>query len=378
MQNRTIRSMSPDILMQIENLQTYIFDPGNRGFFRILDGVSFRVPKGKTVAVVGESGSGKTRLIFSLMGLVDARPGVIGGHIYLQTDGQTVDLLEGLEKVCEISRQDGRLVVSKDERRWSREFGYEEIMRGIRGKRIALIMQEAKSALSPYQDIYTQAREAYLIGHDGVEEGADETVRFLLRELQILDKAFEYPHNLSGGTCHRAMMVLSFAADPDLLIADEPTTGLDCPLQVKVLELLYRYRHGDLFPQRKEKQRSLLLITHQLEIVEKLADELVVMYGGKVLETGSVEQILRGGARHPYTRKIINIYQNPPALDIGEGVILPSIPGAVPSPLAANPGCRFLDRCEERMDICAHQQPPRVSLDGPPLSNVYCHLHDKQ
>lgn len=468
------QAIDESILLQVENLKTYIYDPGHKGFFRIVDDVSFRVPRGKTVAVVGESGSGKTRLIYSIMGLIDASPGIVGGHIYLQFDGQTVDLLEGLDQVCEVSEQNGRLSISKDERRWRRHCGYEARMQKVRGRRIGLMLQEAKSALSPYQNVYAQIREAYVIGH-GTTEGADETVRMLLRELHISEKASEYPHNLSGGTCHRAMMALSFAADPDLLIADEPTTGLDCPLQVKIVEMLDRYRRGELIPTKTEKQRSLLLVSHQLEVVEKLADEIVIMYGGKIMENGPAEVLLRGEGRHPYTRKIVDIYRNPPDLEavqtprliqeatekefmlnkaemvIGrmssEGEIpditvsdslvsrrhavitedkqgfhirnlgrngtmvngkpiettflkpgdtiqtgktvfryvlkagdeqpLVSIPGAVSSPLAPPLGCRFEERCEDRLDICSSKEPREIALEEDRSRCVSCHIYDE-
>jgi peptide/nickel transport system ATP-binding protein len=355
--------IAPDTLLQVENLKTYFYDSMHRGFFRIVDDMSFRVPSGKTVAIVGESGSGKTRMVYSIMGLNDVKPGVIGGHIYLRTDGQVIDLLEGLEQVCSITEKNDQLTIRKDERRWRKQFGYEEKMKGIRGRRIGLMMQEAKSALSPYQKVLSQMREAYIIGQ-GTEEGVDEGCEFLLRELQILDKASEYPHNLSGGTCHRAMMALSFAADPDLLIADEPTTGLDCPLQVKVVEMLDRYRRGELMPRKVEKPRSLLLVSHQLEIVEKLADEIIVMYGGQMMEMGNAEAILNGGAQHPYTRQIVDIYRNPPNLEnLGEDG-LSIIPGSVPSPLSPSAGCRFSARCTEVKDACYWNLPVRKPREG--------------
>lgn len=363
--------MEGEILLEVKDLKTYVYDDERRGFFRIVDGVSFKIPEGKTVALIGESGSGKTRTAYSILGLVPDHPGIVGGQILFKRGSERIDFLEKLEKICSIKEDGNLLRIVKDGPKWRKKYGYEDLMRGIRGKHISLVMQEAKSALNPYQSVGRQVREAYVIGHDGSEADAGETVHLLLEELGIAESARKYPHSLSGGMAHRAIMAVAFASDPDLLIADEPTTGMDSPLQIKVIELLERFMSGQLISGGKTTRRSLLLATHQLEIVEKLADRIVVMYAGKVLERGPADVILQGGAKHPYTEKIVRIYREAPGTDLGA---LVSIPGSVPSLLSRFRGCRFHPRCGRKIGVCEEAKPQQILIDRETDHEVTCHL----
>ena len=364
-----------DYILEIEDLKTYIYDAKNRGFHRLVDGASFRVPRGKTSAVVGESGSGKSSVAYSLLGLVPDVPGVISGRMDLTVDGERFETLSRLPDACRVEEREGVVRVAKDGRRWRKQLGYEAMMQRVRGRHISLMMQEARSALNPYQPIRQQVREAYLIG-GGDEADADEMVGFLFKELHIFDKADAFPHNLSGGTCHRAMMAVAFASNPDLLIADEPTTGLDCPIQIKVVDLLQRFKEGELMPNVSGRARSMLLVSHQIEIVETLSDDVVVMYGGKVVETGTADEILEGDIRHPYTEKIVQIYREPPELSSQDSLArLVSIPGFVPSTLTWMKGCRFANRCESRMAVCDRVPPPLLPVGEDSSHCIACHLY---
>jgi len=365
-------------ILEIKDLSTFIYDAHHRGFYRIVDGVSFDVPQGQTTALIGESGSGKSSVAYSLLGLVPDEPGIVSGSIVLHVNGTRFDLLARLPEACRVSEKDGVVEVQKDARLWRKTFGYDAMMKRIRGRHIAIMMQEARSALNPYQTVRQQVEEAYLIG-GGAPELARDTVDYLFRELHIYDKADAFPHNLSGGLCHRAMMAVAFAANPDLLIADEPTTGLDCPLQIKVVDLLMRYKEGRLMPDDKGNPRAILLVSHQVEIVEKLADQVAVMYGGQVMESGASDVILSGGSIHPYAQKIIQIYQEPPELiSQDSGARLISIPGFVPSALTLNQGCRFEGRCEHAMSVCNRVSPRLVSVDTNGGHHVSCHLYDAE
>ncbi len=313
-------------LLEVKNLKTYFYNHDRRQFVRVVDGVGFDIDCGETVALFGESGSGKTQTACSLMGLIPHLPGIVAGQIWFE--GR--DLLEGLDEICRV--EDNRII--KDAHAWNKRFEYEKRMKGIRGKRMSLIMQGAKSALNPFQRIEFQVKEACLLSGREDKE-ADEMVAHLFDRLGLHERMGYYPHQLSGGTCQRVVMAMALVSSSSLIIADEPTTGLDFPLRVKIVEL---------FEEIKDKV-SLLLITHEIEIVRRLAKRIVIMYAGRVIETGSREMI--DNPAHPYTKKLV--------LELGHDSL--DIQSLTPDLFNLPAGCKFYDRCEIRKDRCKISEP---------------------
>ncbi|MDI6780877.1 MAG: ABC transporter ATP-binding protein [bacterium] len=313
-------------LLEVKNLKTYFYNHDRRQFVRVVDGVGFDIDCSGTVAFFGESGSGKTQIACSLMGLIPHSPGIVDGQIWFE--GR--NLLEGLDEICRI--EENRVI--KDTHAWNKRFGYEKKMKEIRGKRMSLIMQGAKSALNPFQRIESQVKEACLLSGREDKE-ADEMVAHLFDRLGLYDRMGYYPHQLSGGTCQRVVMAMSLASSPSLIIADEPTTGLDFPLRVKIVEL---------FEEIKGKV-SLLLITHEIEIVRRLAERIVIIYAGRVIETGSKEVI--SNPAHPYTKKLV--------LELGHDSM--DVQSLTPELVNLPAGCKFYDRCEMRKNMCKISEP---------------------
>ena len=310
-----------DVLLEVRNLRTH-FDT-DRGLFRAVDGISFDVRRKRTVGLVGESGCGKSVTSLSIMGLVPSPPGRIAA--------------DGL-------RFDGRdlLTMSADERR------------RLRGGPMSMIFQEPMTSLNPVRTIGHQIIEA-IRAHTDLSAAAARD-----RAIEVLDlvkipapasRVDEYPHRLSGGMRQRVMIAMALACDPALLIADEPTTALDVTIQAQILDLLagLQQRLG----------MAILIITHDLGVIAELADEVVVMYAGRIVETAPV-QALFGDPQHPYT---IGLLGSIPRLDV-DRERLSTIEGTVPSPANQPKGCRFSPRCPFADRRCRDEQPPLVEL-GP-------------
>ncbi|AWB44786.1 dipeptide/oligopeptide/nickel ABC transporter ATP-binding protein [Paenibacillus sp. CAA11] len=301
-------------LLEIEHLQTF-FETGE-GTVKAVDDVSLQIRRGQTVCIVGESGCGKSITAMSIMGLIDKTAGrITGGTIRFEGD----DLLR----------------MSKNE------------LRAIRGSRISMIFQEPMSSLNPVLTIGEQIMEP-LIEHKKLskKEAAKRAIELIeLVEISRPEQIFRsYPHELSGGMLQRIMIAMAISCDPKLLIADEPTTALDVTIQAQVLDMLRSL---------KEKSgMSILLITHDLGVVAEMADYVVVMYSGKVVEEGEVSQLFES-PKHPYTQGLL---KSKPALDqqLSE---LYSIPGQVPNPLDLTESCYFHDRCEHCMEVCRIKAP---------------------
>ncbi len=304
-------------LLHVEHLTTV---------FRLRDGreaaavndISFTVNRGETLALVGESGSGKSVTALSIIGLVLPPGRIASGQIWFE--GRDLRTLSETE------------------------------MRGIRGRRIGFVFQEPMTALDPVYTIGYQITET--LGAHGLARGAAAKKRAieLLDAVRVPDaarRAGEYPHQLSGGLRQRAMIALALAADPSLLIADEPTTALDVTVQAEVLDLL-----RDL---RREFGLTLLLITHDLGVVADMADRVAVMYSGRVVESASVSNIFASPA-HPYTRGLI-------ASMPGKSVSgrLTAIPGNVPAIGQLTRGCSFAPRCDQQFEPCPNHVPPDVA-----------------
>ncbi len=303
-----------NILLSVQDLKVYF--SGNERIARALDGISYDVRKGETICLVGESGCGKTVSALTILRIIPQPPGeVMGGKILF--NGQ--DLLE-------LSEED---------------------MQKIRGNHIAMVFQEPMTSLNPVFTIGDQIKEAILV-HEQLEK--NETLRRCIQLLKDVgipspeNRLNDYPHQLSGGQRQRVMIAMALACNPDLVIADEPTTALDVTIQVQIL---------DLFKELQEKRNmSLLYITHDLGVVANIADRIYVMYSGIIVEQGRTHDIFHNPC-HPYTQGLLASLPSPSK----RGSTLHSIPGAVPDPAYKPSGCPFHPRCEYATEICRSQFP---------------------
>lgn len=281
-------------ILTVDGLKTY-FQQRQR-FVRAVDGVSFQIFREGLFGIAGESGSGKTQTALAVAGLVEGTPGVVGGDIWI--DGKNI--LGQLGHFTSVEVGDNGVRVWKDIVNWRRH--REQQLQEVRGNVVSMVFQEPKGSLSPYFTVGQQARET-VAGHFGRSE-ADTyrgRIRPLLKQMdfQSPDRILEsYPHELSGGQCQRAMLALSLVSDPDLLIADEPTTLLDAITEERVLELL-----GSLV---RDRELALLLITHDLGVMARLVDRVAIMQHGRIVERGSVSEIMSGplDQRHSHTREL--------------------------------------------------------------------------
>ncbi len=295
----------------------------------IVDGVSFEIGRGEVLAIVGESGCGKSMTAMSIMRLVP-RPGrVERGRV----------LLEGHEI----------LSLSVPE------------MRNIRGSGISMIFQEPMTSLNPVVTCGKQVVEAIRLHEDLTKEEAKQRTIKLFGDVGIPDPEARfgaYPHQLSGGLKQRVMIAMALSTRPKLLIADEPTTALDVTIQAQILQLMRGLR--------KDFETSVLLITHDLGVVNELADRVAVMYAGKLIEVGTRQEIL-GSPSHPYTRGLLGAM---PSRAL-HGQRLNEIEGVVPQPSEWPSGCRFCTRCPRKMDICEEKTPGKTPLSESHF--VHCH-----
>jgi oligopeptide/dipeptide ABC transporter ATP-binding protein len=289
-------------LLEVRDLRTHF--RGDDGEFAAVDGVSFCVEPGRTLAIVGESGCGKSVTALSIMGLVPNPPGhVRGGSVHF----------EGRELIGAPVRD----------------------MQDLRGNAMAMIFQEPMSSLNPAFTIGEQVMEGLLRHRHIGRAEAKEQALAMLRKVRIPapeQRFHEHPHRLSGGMRQRVMIAMALACEPRLLIADEPTTALDVTIQAQILELMRTLQ--------RETGTAVILITHNLGVVAEVADEVVVMYAGRVVEQAPV-QALFDSPQHPYT---VGLLGSIPRLD-AERTRLASIEGQVPSPLRRPPGCSFAERC---------------------------------
>ena len=314
-------------LLDVRDLRTHFTT--DDGEFPAVDGVSFSVDAGRTLAIVGESGCGKSVTSLSIMGLVPNPPGRIrGGSI----------MFEGRELVGASKRD----------------------MQDLRGNGMAMIFQEPMSSLNPVFTIGEQIVEGLMRHRRIGRPQAVERAIAMLRKVRIPapeQRFHEHPHKLSGGMRQRAMIAMALACDPRLLIADEPTTALDVTIQAQILELMRELQ--------QETGTAIILITHDLGVVAEVADEVVVMYAGRVVEQAPV-QALFDAPQHPYT---IGLLGSIPRLD-GERTRLASIEGQVPSPLRRPPGCSFAERCPFAIAKCREDAP--VLMEVAPQHRSAC------
>ncbi len=326
-------------LLEISGLRTG-FDTYD-GKVRAVDGVDLTVHAGKTLCVVGESGCGKSVTARSILRLVDAPGRIEGGKVVWHGDDEPFDVLS----------------LDHDDRRLQR----------LRGGEIGMIFQEPSASLLQLRTIGAQLIETIRI-HTGLDKKAARARAIaLLDQVGIPDperRVDAYPFQLSGGMCQRAMIAIALCANPSLLIADEPTTALDVTTQARILDLI-----RDL---QAEHSMAVMFITHDLGVVAELADEVAVMYLGRVVERAGVEELF-ADPKHPYTKQLL---ASVPVLGRDRGRDLPTIPGIVPNPLHRPRGCSFHPRCAEAIaGRCDVDDPPEVVFDDGRTAE--CVLYDE-
>lgn len=320
-------------LVEFKNLKTYFHTEA--GVVKAVNDVSFKIKEGETVCVVGESGCGKSVTSMSLMRLVQGPIGKIeGGEI---------------------------LYKGKDILKFT-----DEEMRKIRGNEIAMIFQEPMSSLNPVFTVGSQIMEAIMLHQQCDKKVARERAIEMIKLVGIprADEIVDaYPHELSGGMRQRIMIAMALSCNPNVLIADEPTTALDVTIQAQILDLMRKIK--------KELNTAILLITHDLGVVAEMADYVVVMYAGKVIEEGPVLDIFKNPT-HPYTKGLL---KSKPVLGSGEERLY-SIPGQVPNPIGMKDSCYFNDRCEYCMEKCKSEIPHLRKISE--NHKVACWLHNDE
>ena len=330
---------NPENTVEFENLRTYFYT--DAGTVKSVDSVSFSVPMGKTVGVVGESGCGKSVTSLSLMQLLQRPQGqIVDGAIRLNTGDKVYDITKTPETV----------------------------MQHLRGNFMSMIFQEPMTSLNPVFKIGDQVDEVLLFHKSGYETkvAAKKRTIELLEMVGIANSEGVYnmyPHELSGGMRQRIVIAMALACSPKLIIADEPTTALDVTIQAQILDLLRGL---------KDKiNSSIMLITHDLGVIAEMADYVVVMYSGRVVEAGTAKEIFSNPS-HPYT---IGLMASKPV--VGKHVDkLYSIPGKVPNPINMPNYCYFRDRCDKRKGCCDGAYPGEISLSE--THRVSCYLYDEE
>lgn len=324
--------MDSEKLVEVKDL--HVSFQTDQGLVRAVNGVSFSMERGKTLAIVGESGSGKSVTALSLMGLVESSQGSIDSGLIF---------FEGRE-ITKLSREEKRK---------------------LRGRDLSMIFQEPMTSLNPSLKIGFQVAEVYQKNLGLSKKEAQERAIEMLKMVEIEEaekKARSYPHELSGGQRQRVMIAMALASKPKVLIADEPTTALDVTIQAEVLDLMKKLQ--------KEMGTAILLITHDLGVVAEMADQVVVMYGGRAVERAQVLDLFDRPS-HPYTQGLLGAR---PSLT-GQGERLVNIPGQVPDPRNPIPGCAFANRCPRAMEVCRTQAP--VERQVGPDHWVSCFLYEE-
>jgi peptide/nickel transport system ATP-binding protein len=340
---------SNDNVLEIENLETYFYT--DNGVVRSVNKISFDVPKDSIIGLVGESGCGKSVTSLSIMQLVQAPQGqVVGGEIRFNSDELEPDE-NGRDRCYDVTK-----MPTLD-------------MCRIRGKEISMIFQEPMTSLNPVFTVGYQIEEVFYLNNPEAtkEEARQKAIDMLtLVGIPMPETMINYyPHQLSGGMRQRVMIAIALTGNPKLIIADEPTTALDVTIQSQILRLLKRVQG--------ECGASIMLITHDLGVVAEMADYVVVMYAGKIVEKGTVYEIF-DNPMHPYT---IGIQKAKPSLASDAGEDLYSIPGNVPNPINIPDECLFKGRCGKRCAGCEGKPYPK-EIKITETHSVFCHLYDEE
>ena len=320
-----------EVLLDVQGLTTSFPTPA--GVVKAVNGLSFSLRRGETLAIVGESGCGKSVTSFSLMGLLSSRATIAGQAWLTAADGSRFDVL-GLSP---------------------------QARQGVRGNQMGMIFQEPMTSLNPLQQVGRQIAEAMTVHGVCGRKAAQERAVELLRLVGISApevRARQYPHQLSGGMRQRVMIAMALACKPQVLIADEPTTALDVTIQAQILRLLKQLQ--------QEVGMGVLFITHDMGVVAQVADRVAVMYGGQLMETAATADLFRQPA-HPYTQGLLAAVPRP-----GQGGRLSGIPGQVETVYGEPAGCRFAGRCPMAQARCTSEVPALRTLA--PGQQVRCHF----
>ena len=333
-----MKNKSNEVFLEVKGLRTHFFT--DEGVVKAVDGADFQVRRGKTLCIVGESGCGKSITARSILQLLAKIGKIVEGEILLSRDsGEVLDL-------AALKPQS-------------------KVMQSIRGKEISMIFQEPMSSLSPVHTIGNQIMEAIQLHFDADKKEAKRRAIDILERVGIPKaetRLGSYVFELSGGMRQRAMIAMALSCQPRLLIADEPTTALDVTTQANILDLIRELQ--------KDMDMTIIFITHDLGVVAEIADEVVVMYLGKAVESGDVDTIFHD-PKHPYTRELLQSIPKLGSLDRGR---LQPIPGMVPHPFARPNGCDFHPRCESFLqDTCDQIEPSAIRLSK--NSHVRCLLY---
>lgn len=317
-------------ILQICNLKTYFFT--KHGTVKAVDDVSFTLEKGECLCLVGESGCGKTATALSILRLIDSPPGrIVGGEI-----------LYGGEDLLSIPN---------------------DKLRQIRGNKIAMIFQDPQSALNPVLTVGDQATEQLKLHRRLNAQAASERAIALMEQAGIpraAERMKDYPHQFSGGMKQRVMIAAALSCDPEILIADEPTTALDATIKAQILDIFRGLK--------QDRNMSTLFITHDMGTVAEIADRIIVMYGGRVAESGSVLDIF-DNPKHPYTIGLLNCL---PHISTRRERLTP-IPGTIPDLIDMPEGCVFFPRCEQRRPACESNRPGEAMVSEG--HSVACYLY---
>jgi oligopeptide/dipeptide ABC transporter ATP-binding protein len=322
-------------LLEVKDLRTHF--PTRAGLVKSVDGVSFSIDEGELLGLVGESGCGKSITALSVMRLISSPGKIVDGSITFKGE---------------------ELTTATSER-----------MRQIRGDDIAMIFQDPMTSLNPVYTVGEQIAEALRLHRRLDKKAAWSAAIDAMREVSIPSperRASDYPHQLSGGMRQRVMIAMALACDPELLIADEPTTALDVTIQAQILELLNELR--------RNRKLAVLLITHDLGVVAEVADRVCVMYTGKIVEASPVDELFEK-PKHPYTQGLLRSVPKLTEVGIAKAERLRTIEGTVPSPTNLPPGCHFAPRCEYRMERCTIGEIPLYPAEG---AEVRCVLYEDE
>ena len=323
-------------LLETKNLHTFFTT--KRGIIKAVNGVSYAIEPGKTLGIVGESGSGKSVAAMSILRLLDGNGYIDSGEIFFEGRDLT------------------KLPMSE--------------MYHIRGNKISVIFQEPMTSLNPVFTVERQVSEPFILHRGMSKKAAAAEVEKLLADVKIPNPkvvAKQYPHQLSGGMRQRVMIAMALACQPQLLIADEPTTALDVTIQAQILRLM-----NDL---KREHGTAIMFITHDLGVINQMADDVAVMYCGQVVEHVPARVLFSGSPKwmHPYTEGLM---ESVPRLNTDAGTRLEAIPGAVPHPLDLPKGCKFAPRCKYATERCLNEEPEMVRVSDD--QEIRCFYPEKE
>lgn len=336
-------AVKQDSILAVNDLKTYF--PTDEGVVKAVDGISFNINEGATLGIVGESGCGKSTVGRSILQILDKPGEVEGGEILWRTDS-----IDGTSMVIDVAKEKPN----------------SKTMRSIRGQDIALVFQEPMTSFSPVHTIGNQMVEMVRLHRDVTKAEAKDRSIELLQSVGIPNpeqRINEYSFQLSGGLRQRAMIAMALSCDPKLLIADEPTTALDVTTQAQILDLLRQLQ--------EKNGMAIMLITHNLGVIAEMADDIVVMYLGRAVESGTVDEVFHN-PQHPYTRGLLRSIPSIYGSDVKK---LPSITGSIPHPFNRPAGCTFSPRCPDYIDgTCDVNEPVFQSMEDT-SQFVSCFLH---